>query len=63
MTLKVTQTINYQVGFRQYPNLNSTVALAGGISKVLNWTLADSAFHLVSSSVALSLTAFLGQLF
>jgi len=46
MSLKVSTTLNYLVGFNVFANANSTSAISGGDSAQLQWMLSDLASNL-----------------
>ena len=51
MTLKVSNTLNYLVGFNVFPSVNATSIVASGDSTQLTWVISDIATYFALSAL------------
>ena len=56
MTLKVSNTLNYLVGFNVFPSATATSIIATGDSELLSWMISDTAISF-SVTALMSLAA------
>lgn len=52
MTLKVSNTLNYLVGFNVFPSVNATSIVASGDSTQLTWVISDIATYFALSALS-----------